>query len=375
MYRHDNRIVLTLDAGATNFVFSAMAGSGEIIEPVTFPAFPDNLEQTLLTIEAGFESVIKSLPAKPVAISFAFPGPADYQKGLIGDLPNFPSFRGGVALGPFLRERFGIPVFINNDGDLFAYGEALAGALPATNQLLAQRGSDKFFRNLLGLTFGSGFGAGVVINNVLHTGDNSCGGDVWCFRNKLHLDMICEESVSIRGVKRNYRELCGVDPGELSTKDIFEIAEGTREGNRDAARRSFELLGEVAGNTIAEALTIVDGLVVIGGGVSGAAKYFMPSLIKEMNGKLRTFSGDTYPRMQMKAYNLEDEVQLDEFLRDKSKNLNIPVSSGGKIIYSQDKVVKFNPVRQTGVTVSKLGTNKAVAIGAYAFAVSKIGQI
>ena len=33
----------------------------------------------------------------------------------------------GVALGPMLEEKFRIPVFINNDGDLFAYVEAIAG--------------------------------------------------------------------------------------------------------------------------------------------------------------------------------------------------------------------------------------------------------
>ena len=41
---------------------------------------------------------------EPVAISFAFPGPADYEHGVIGDLPNFPAFCGGVALGPFGRK-------------------------------------------------------------------------------------------------------------------------------------------------------------------------------------------------------------------------------------------------------------------------------
>ena len=52
--------------------------------------------------------------------SFAFPGPADYPAGIIGDLAEYPAFRGGVALGPMLAERFGLPTFINNDGDLFA---------------------------------------------------------------------------------------------------------------------------------------------------------------------------------------------------------------------------------------------------------------
>ena len=52
----------------------------------------------------------------PVAISFAFPGPADYKRGIIGDLGNLPSLRGGIALGPMLEAEFGIPVFINNGG-------------------------------------------------------------------------------------------------------------------------------------------------------------------------------------------------------------------------------------------------------------------
>jgi len=40
---------------------------------------------------------------KASAISFAFPGPADYEKGIIGILPNFPDFRGGVSLGFMLE--------------------------------------------------------------------------------------------------------------------------------------------------------------------------------------------------------------------------------------------------------------------------------
>lgn len=99
-------------------------------------------------------------------------------------MPNFPAFRGGIALGPYLEEKFKIPVFINNDGNLFAYGEALAGALPAINEKLAAAGSPKRYKNLLGITLGTGFGAGVVIDNRLLTGDNGCGGDVWIMRNK-----------------------------------------------------------------------------------------------------------------------------------------------------------------------------------------------
>ncbi len=87
---------------------------------VTFPSHAHNLDECLATIVDGFTEIKKQLPAPAVAISFAFPGPADYPAGIIGDLGNLPAFRGGVALGPMLQSVFHLPVFINNDGDLFA---------------------------------------------------------------------------------------------------------------------------------------------------------------------------------------------------------------------------------------------------------------
>ena len=292
MYEHDKRVVLTLDAGGTNFVFSAIQGNSQIIAPISFPSVSDNLDKCLANLLTGFDTVMKKLETLPVAISFAFPGPADYRNGVIGgNLPNFPSFRNGVALGPFLQHHYGIPVFIENDGNLFAYGEALSGALPMVNQQLSISGNTREYKNLLGITLGTGFGAGVVINNCLLNGDNGCGGDVWLMRNKKYPDMLAEESVSIRAVRRVYRELTGEDTDVLAPKDIFDIAEGIRAGNREAAIKCFEELGEMAGAAIVCALNIVDGIVVIGGGVSGASKYILPAMIREMMRSISTFAG------------------------------------------------------------------------------------
>ena len=162
MYSHDNRVVITLDAGGTNLVFGAMQANRFIVEPITLPSHAEDLDKCLATMVEGFRAVISRLSEKPVAISFAFPGPADYPNGIIGGyLPNFPSFRDGVALGPFLEATFGIPVFINNDGDLFAYGEALGGALPEVNAKLEALGCPKRYKNLVGYTFGTGLGVGI----------------------------------------------------------------------------------------------------------------------------------------------------------------------------------------------------------------------
>ena len=363
-YKSDKRIVATLDAGGTNFVFSAIQGNREIIEPLRYSTDPDNLEKCLSILKDGFGEVIKKLPEPPVAISFAFPGPADYKNGIIGDLPNFPSFRGGIALGPMLEAEFGIPVFINNDGSLFAYGEAIAGVLPEINEKLKQNGSIRQFKNLLGVTLGTGFGGGAVVNNELLVGDNGCGGDVWVFRNKKYPNCITEESVSIRAVKRVYSELSG-DNSEFSPRDIFDIAEGIKKGDENAAVKAFEELGEMAGDTIAHAITTIDGMVVIGGGLAGAGKYILPAIVKELNGSINTLDGRSFPRLQAKAYNLDNPDQLSVFMKGSQIDISIPGTS---------IMIPYESEKKIGIVLSKLGTEMAIAIGAYSFALHNLDK-
>lgn len=362
MYKFDERIVITLDAGGTNLVFSAMQANKFIVDPITLPSNASNLDLCLKTISSGFEQVISKLNQKPVAISFAFPGPADYPNGIIGGyLPNFPSFRDGVALGPFLKKHFNLPVFINNDGDLFAFGEAIAGALPETNKRLAEAGSEKRFKNLLGYTFGTGFGIGMVVNNHLNRGDNSCV-ETFCLRHKKHPDVFVEEGVAIRAIKRVYKELSG-DDSALEPKDICDIADGKRAGNAESAKAAFTEFGEIAGDAMATAATLVDGLIVIGGGLTGARKYFMPALLNEFEGNLYSLSGDKLNRMQMKVFDLDDEAQFKQFAKGDSRPLKV---------YGSDDIVTYDPMKRIGVTISKLGASQAISIGAYSFALSQI---
>lgn len=359
-------VVLTLDAGGTNMVFSALKNYEQIVTPLELLACTDCLEDCLNVILTGFKAVmldLEKLNETPIAISFAFPGPADYENGVIGDLPNFKAFRGGVALGPYLEQELKLPVFINNDGNLFAYGEALHGALPMVNNWLLKSGCHREYKNLIGLTFGTGFGCGVVINNILLTGDNGCGGDIWNFRNKKYPDKIVEESVSIRAVKRVYSELSGDDKTELTPKDIFDIAEGIALGDQQAAIRSFEELGQMAGDALAHMLTVIDGLVVIGGGLTGAYKYIMPSLMRELRIQMNMFSGDRVGRIQMEAFNLMDENEKFEFLSSKPYFTQIPYSN---------VEVPYLAEKKTGVMISGLGANHAIMCGAYAYALSRL---
>jgi glucokinase len=365
-YKNDNRIVMTLDAGGTNFVFNAVQAEQEILEPIVLSAKAENLEAILTTIIRGFRQVEFKLVHKPVAISFAFPGPADYENGIIGDLQNLPFFKGGVALGPMLQETFGIPVFINNDGDLFAFGEAIAGILPEINKKLAEAGNPKRYRNLFGVTFGTGFGGGIVTRNGMLFGDNSSGGEINRMRNRTFKSWDAEESVSIRGIKREYANNTGLNPASCpEPKDLFEIGMGRVKGDQKAAIQAFDAFARDAADAIANAITLLDGLVVIGGGLSGAYPIFLPNLVAEMNAPFDTMSGKPLDRMEVVAYNLEDEPGLDAFLQSSSVEIPVPFTN---------RTIRFDPNKKVGVGISRLGTSRAVSIGAYAFALAKLDE-
>ena len=363
--QNDSRAVMTLDAGGTNFVFSAMLGNRSVVEPFVLPAHADNLEQSLASITGGFRRVQESLFTPPAAISFAFPGPCDYFSGIVIDPGNLPAYR-DVPLTAILEDTFGLPTFINNDGDLFAYGEATAGFLPYVNGLLANAGSPKRFRNLLGITLGTGFGGGLVRDGQLIVGDNSAAGEVWLLRNKLDRHRNAEEGASIRAMRRVYATAAGIPFEEApQPKDIFDIAEGSLAGNYMASREAFRRLGEVTGDAIAEAITLLDGLVVIGGGISGAQRQFLPAIVAEMNGSYIAPNGDKFRRLIPQAFNLEDPVDMATFLKGEAKELAVPGSG---------RHVRFDAMPRTGVGISRLGTSEATAIGAYNYALSRLDR-
>ena len=60
-FSDDNRIVMTLDAGGTNFVFSAVRAENEIIDPIRYSAKGENIEETLKKLIDGFRQVENQL--------------------------------------------------------------------------------------------------------------------------------------------------------------------------------------------------------------------------------------------------------------------------------------------------------------------------
>lgn len=361
----DERIVLTLDAGGTNFVFSALKGGKPITPLITSPSNSNDLEKCLQTIIDGFKKIQKLLlPEKPVAISFAFPGPAEYKKGIIINPPNFPSFKEGIALGPMLEDYFNLPTYINNDGDLFTYGEAIGGFLPEVNEGFKDLGIKKKFKNLIGITLGTGFGAGVVINMQICAGDNSAGGEIWLMRNLIEPEIIAEESVSVRGIQYYYKKLSS-DNLELSPKDIYGIAIGEKEGDRIAALKAYDNVARVIAESLANVINIIDGGVVIGGGIAGSSKLLLPQILKHLNGNIDGRKGEKYTRIVSQAFSFEEEISKQAFYQTGIKKIKVPFSN---------REIEFVGNKRIPVGISRLGTNKATMLGAYAVALAKTGR-
>lgn len=356
-------IVLTLDAGGTTLTFQALRDGQVLGEAFTIPSRCEELEVFLGDLIGGFTRLLESTQGCD-AISFGFPGPADYPAGIIGHLWNMPAFHGGgVPLGPILQDHFGVPVHINNDADLFTLGEAIHGILPEVNARLGAAGNPKRYRHLLGLTLGTGFGAGIVVDGRPLLGDNAAGAEIWLMRHKLDPECYAEEGISIRAVRSVYAQHVGIPLEEApEPKIIASIARGRLRGHREAAQEAWRRMGEVAGEAIACALTLVDGLVVLGGGLSAASDLYMPALMSTLNGTIKKRDGRELPRLVQQVYDLDHPPELEAFLQGTPQSIPVP----GRI-----EPLIWDPTKRSGIGRSPLGTSRATALGAYEFALWK----
>ena len=146
---------------------------------------------------------------------------------------------------------------------------------------------------------------------------------------------------------------------------IEQIALGEAPGNRTAAVEAYRRLGEVAGNAMGHALALIDGLAVIGGGLSKGWRLFLPALVAELNDLYTAPNGEKFRRLPQPAFNLEDPAQLKKFLKGETRTIPVPGSK---------RKIKFDSLQRVGVGISRLGTSEAIAIGAYAFALRKLDE-
>lgn len=156
------KAILGLDIGGTGIKGGVLIkGHLEDIRSIPTPAL-ESQEFILETIADFIETYIQY---DFVGIGIGIPGLVDTKAGIVLGLANIPSFQ-HVELKKFLTARFAKPVFINNDANCFALG-------------VHKYGVGRPYKNLVGITLGTGTGGGIVINGQLYSGLFSAAGE-WC---------------------------------------------------------------------------------------------------------------------------------------------------------------------------------------------------
>jgi len=117
-------------------------------------------------------------------------------------------------------------------------------------------------------------------------------------------------------VRRVYAEKAVCLSIKRPNRRVFRHRPGQGSCDKAAALEAFRQLGEVVGDALGNALTLVDGLAVIGGVYQGRA--FIPAaLTAELNSMYTDPKGNKFRRLASHAFNLEDSAQLKKFwLRD-----------------------------------------------------------
>ena len=130
------------------------------IRKIVFPTKSDDKDDVMNNIYKA----IKELDVDFDFISVICGGPLDIKEGLIINPPHLPGFN-NYPIVKVLNDKYHCPVSLLNDADACALAEYKLGA---------GRGS----HNMAYLTFGTGLGAGLIINNQLYTGNNGMAGEI-----------------------------------------------------------------------------------------------------------------------------------------------------------------------------------------------------
>ena len=156
-----------VDLGGSHISVALVNEDLEIISRASVP-IRQGREQMSIVLDIG-GCINQALYAVAVdisecrAIGIGSPGTCDSANGVVVQAYNLGWF--DVPICRFLSERFGIPVYLGNDGDCAALGEVLAGAA---------RGSDCACL----ITLGSGVGCGIVVHGRIYAGHHTLGGEL-----------------------------------------------------------------------------------------------------------------------------------------------------------------------------------------------------
>jgi glucokinase len=152
--------VVGTDLGGTKILSGVVDPDGKILGMAKRPTKAhEGVEEVVGRIAKTILDAISAAKldkADVAAACVVAPGPSNPEQGIVWSAPNLPGWE-EVRLPQMLKERLGLPVFLENDVNLGTYGEFVLGA-------------GKGYRDLVGIFVGTGIGGGLVLDGKLRQG-------------------------------------------------------------------------------------------------------------------------------------------------------------------------------------------------------------
>ena len=253
----DGNRVIGVDLGGTKILAGVVDDRGQVERRWEYPT-PTASQGELL---AGLDAAIEELLTDDIAaLGFGLPSPIDQKAGRALQAVNIPldesvDFRGRM------RERFGLPVGIENDANAAAYAEFRFGAARDVETMVM-------------LTLGTGCGGGAVVDGKLFRGWAEFGHMVI-----VHDGIPCQGTCTGRGHLEPY--VTGVAATKLAQAEFGPAVDAHRLVRlaNEGEQRAVEILdgiGRHLGSGIGTLVNIFNPeLVVIGGGFAAAGDFVL----------------------------------------------------------------------------------------------------
>ena len=197
---------------------------------------------------------------RPLAAGVSCGGPLSSARGVIMSPPNLPGWD-DVHIVEWLQNRINVPTFLQNDANACALAEW-------------QFGAGRGCKNMVFLTFGTGMGAGLILDGRLYAGTNDMAGEA----GHMRLAPDGPEGYGKRGSFEGFcsgggiRQLAQMELGkDLSCKQLCELTDA---GDADA-RRVLEKSADYLGRALAVLIDILNPeRIVIGSIYARAERHF-----------------------------------------------------------------------------------------------------
>jgi glucokinase len=252
----NDKRVIGVDIGGTKILAGVVDPGGHVEHRREHPTMTASEDEFL----AGLDAAVEELLAEEIAaIGFGIPSPIDQRTGRALQAVNLPLT--DIPFRDRMKERFGLPVGIENDANAATYAEFRFGAARDVDSTVM-------------LTLGTGCGGGAVIDGQLFRGWAEFGHIVIVYDG-----LPCQGSCTGRGHLEPY--VTGVAAGKLAAEEFGPAVDAHRLVRlaNEGEPRAIEILdgiGRHLGAGIGSLVNIFNpDLVVIGGGFAAAGDFVL----------------------------------------------------------------------------------------------------